>query len=153
MSAGRRGAAGYWTRAQSTDLGLEAAPVAAELWWRVQSGPRFRGEGDSDGSAGRKVFVGEAKCVCVQNTCLFRQLSKQGPTSPGTLRPLLHAGLSSQQQLTSLQSQRPPTPLLSTKAQPLDRSLPLSCPCPPLPPTDTCPRRRPPPPPSSAFSR
>ncbi|XP_057360305.1 uncharacterized protein LOC130684171 [Manis pentadactyla] len=35
--------------------GRETAPAAAELRRSVQSGPRFRGEGDSDGSAGQKV--------------------------------------------------------------------------------------------------
>ncbi|XP_057342410.1 vasodilator-stimulated phosphoprotein-like isoform X2 [Manis pentadactyla] len=34
--------------------GLEAAPAAADVRRSVQSGPRFRGDGDSDGSAGRK---------------------------------------------------------------------------------------------------
>ncbi|XP_073074652.1 fibrous sheath-interacting protein 2 isoform X5 [Manis javanica] len=34
----------------------QAAPAAADLRRSVQSGPRFRGEGDSDGSAGRKLF-------------------------------------------------------------------------------------------------
>ncbi|XP_073076437.1 uncharacterized protein [Manis javanica] len=36
------------------DPGREAAPAAADVRRSVQSGPRFRGEGDSDGTVGRK---------------------------------------------------------------------------------------------------
>ncbi|XP_057345413.1 uncharacterized protein LOC118921346 isoform X1 [Manis pentadactyla] len=36
------------------DPGREAAPAAAEVRRSVQSGPRFRGEGDSDGSVDQK---------------------------------------------------------------------------------------------------
>ncbi|KAI5139440.1 hypothetical protein MUG91_G6n681, partial [Manis pentadactyla] len=34
--------------------GREASPAAADLRWSVQSGPRFGGEGDIDGSVGPK---------------------------------------------------------------------------------------------------
>ncbi|KAI5138007.1 Forkhead Box Protein O1 [Manis pentadactyla] len=37
------------------ELSREAAPAASDLQWRVQSGPCFGGEGDSDGSAGWKA--------------------------------------------------------------------------------------------------
>ncbi|XP_073092405.1 uncharacterized protein [Manis javanica] len=37
-------------------LGRAAAPAAADLRRSVQSGPRFRGEGDSDGLAGWKIW-------------------------------------------------------------------------------------------------
>ncbi|XP_073076935.1 uncharacterized protein [Manis javanica] len=36
------------------ELGREAAPAVADLQWRVQSGPYFRGEGDGDSPAGWK---------------------------------------------------------------------------------------------------
>lgn len=41
--------------ANSTDFGREADPPPLDLRWRVQSRPRFRGEGNSDGSVGWKV--------------------------------------------------------------------------------------------------
>ncbi|KAI5933831.1 Forkhead box protein O4 [Manis javanica] len=93
---GRRAAIGPdlepLARPDFRELGREAAPAAADLQWRVQSGPCFGGEGDSDGSAGWKCSH-------------------------------------------------------------LSWSPPLSCPCPLLPPADTCPGRLPPPLPSNAFFR
>ncbi|KAI5280707.1 Forkhead Box Protein O1, partial [Manis pentadactyla] len=42
-------------RSDFRELGREAAPAVAFLQWRFQSGPYFRGEGDSDSPAGWKV--------------------------------------------------------------------------------------------------
>ncbi|XP_073075560.1 uncharacterized protein [Manis javanica] len=41
-------------RTDFRELGREAAPSVADLQWRVQSGPYFRGEGDGDSPAGWK---------------------------------------------------------------------------------------------------
>ncbi|XP_057352699.1 uncharacterized protein LOC130682335 isoform X1 [Manis pentadactyla] len=41
-------------RSDFRELGREAAPAVAFLQWRFQSGPYFRGEGDSDSPAGWK---------------------------------------------------------------------------------------------------
>ncbi|KAI5936024.1 Forkhead box protein O1 [Manis javanica] len=51
---GSPAAAGGRRSARNSEFGREAAPAAADLRWRVQSGLYFRGEGDSDSSAGRK---------------------------------------------------------------------------------------------------
>ncbi|KAI5930645.1 Forkhead box protein O4 [Manis javanica] len=48
--SGRRAAIGPDFR----ELSGEVPPAAADLRWRVQSGPYFEGEGDGDGSAGWK---------------------------------------------------------------------------------------------------
>ncbi|XP_036865654.1 uncharacterized protein [Manis javanica] len=66
---GRRAAIGPdlepLARPDFRELGREAAPAAADLQWRVQSGPCFGGEGDSDGSAGWKLPAAEKEASCL----------------------------------------------------------------------------------------
>ncbi|XP_057352700.1 uncharacterized protein LOC130682335 isoform X2 [Manis pentadactyla] len=176
-------------RSDFRELGREAAPAVAFLQWRFQSGPYFRGEGDSDSPAGwklrhhllqRRKLPAWSRPPLASASHSYRPrrprpppadvaVARQSPAPPaGALQQRLPTAGSRAPPCqgpcalltqawprsgSSPQSHWPPSPLLSTKAQPPSWSPPLSCParrCLPLTPAlDAC-RYHHPPMPSSA---
>ncbi|XP_073092404.1 uncharacterized protein [Manis javanica] len=71
-------------------LGRAAAPAAADLRRSVQSGPRFRGEGDSDGLAGWKCWLlgGLVGFVTLGTTFGGSSGTPETPTTPDPEGPV-----------------------------------------------------------------